>query len=81
MSIAFDRRNRRVASVRTLLFYLIRSLMTHIRRELSYRKTMRALQRLDDKGLRDIGLHRTSIGYERIAAPDEWRSLRARKRF
>ncbi|WP_417688259.1 DUF1127 domain-containing protein [Roseibium sp.] len=67
MAMTFDRNYRYRADGRGLLIWLATGFANAIRREWEYRRTMRALHVLDDRGLKDIGLVRTSVGYERIS--------------
>ncbi|MBS8262378.1 DUF1127 domain-containing protein [Roseibium polysiphoniae] len=74
MTMATDRIYRQKAASRGLPLTLLVLLGRRIREVLEHRRTIRALQRLDDRGLRDIGVTRTAMGFEMM--PDELRRQR-----
>ncbi|MEJ8476515.1 DUF1127 domain-containing protein [Roseibium algae] len=69
MTMVTDRKSGQKVSGRAILRDLITLTLKAALRSIQYRRTVRALRRLDDRGLRDIGLTRTSEGYR--LAPDE----------
>ncbi len=76
MTLAADTIYRRKAASRGRLFSLMVLFARAAAGVLQRRRTMKALNRLSDRGLRDIGLVRTSCGYEFL--PDElsWKHRR-----
>lgn len=77
MSLEIETVFRSRANSRGVVLAAFRGLAEQLRRYLVRRATDRALSRLSDEELRDIGLYRTSFGYEQI--PDERRGLQRRK--
>ncbi|MEP0234589.1 MAG: DUF1127 domain-containing protein [Parasphingorhabdus sp.] len=74
MTMVTDRIYRQKAASRSLPLTLLVLIGRQIREVLEYRRTIRALRRLDDRGLRDIGVTRTARGFEMM--PDELRRRR-----
>lgn len=66
MSLEIDTVFRRRAHSRGLLLYALRVLATEFRQYLRRRETHRALSRLSESELKDIGLQRTELGYSEM---------------